>query len=180
MEGQALETLRFPIGRFVPPEVSSTAWQADCIATIAAFPARLRTLVQSLTEEQLDTPYRPEGWTVRQVVHHVADSHLNSYIRFKWTLTEDQPMIKAYDQAVWAELPDGKNGPVEMSLDLLDAIHARWVYVLRKMTPAQFERKLDHPEWKRDLDLNFFLALYTWHCEHHYAHIAELAKREGW
>ena len=150
------------------------------IADIAAAPAAMRTAVRGLNDGQLDTPYRPGGWTVRQVVHHVPDSHMNAYTRFKLALTEDTPTIKPYDEGKWAETPDGKSALVEESLTLLDALHKRWLIVLTSMQPSDFLRKLNHPEWDAPLSLDAMLALYAWHGRHHAAHIAGLRTREGW
>lgn len=175
-----LETLRYPIGRFRLPTTRDAAFVETCIADIAACPAHIKAAVANLTDEQLDTPYRPEGWTIRQVVHHVADSHINSYMRFKWTLTEDVPIIKTYNEKDWAKEPEALTGPVELSLNLLEALHARWHVILKNLTPAQLKRKLYHPEMKRHLDLTTMVALYAWHGKHHTAHITSLRKRKEW
>ncbi|HMB90707.1 MAG TPA: putative metal-dependent hydrolase, partial [Rhodothermales bacterium] len=135
--------------------------------------------VQGLTDDQLDTPYRPDGWTVRQVVHHVPDSHLNSYVRFKWALTETEPLIKTYDQDGWSTLPDARTASIEMSLILLDAIHERWLALLQGLSEDDFARTFKHPEWGLvRLDQN--LAIYAWHGKHHVAHIMGLRERKGW
>jgi uncharacterized damage-inducible protein DinB len=171
--------LSYPIGKFdwsapVPPEARRQA-----IQEIADAPARLREAVRGLDAAQLDTPYRPEGWTVRQVVHHVADSHVNSYIRFRLALTEDSPLIKPYDQVAWAALPDARTAPVELSLALLDGLHSRWAALLGTLTDAEFARTFRHPEIGTvRLDTN--LALYAWHGRHHTAHITGLRQRSGW
>lgn len=171
---------RFPTGRFARPQAPlSDAERQRAIDTIAATPARLRAAVAGLTEAQLDTPYREGGWTVRQVVHHVPDSHLNSYVRFRLALTEDAPTIKPYDEARWAELADAKDGPIEPSLALLEALHERWVRLLRSMSAEDFARELVHPEWGR-MSLHFFLALYAWHGPHHVGHVTRLRERMGW
>ena len=128
----------------------------------------------------MDTPYREGGWTLRQVVHHVVDSHLNSYIRFKWTLTENDPQIKAYEESLWAELPEAKTAPVSLSLDLLRALHARWVMMLRHMTPEDWKRRYFHPEMQKWVPLDRNLGLYAWHGKHHLAHITQLKARKGW
>ncbi|MDE3128267.1 MAG: putative metal-dependent hydrolase, partial [Gemmatimonadota bacterium] len=157
------------------------AERAAFIETVAGTPAALREAVHGLDDTQLDTPYRPDGWTVRQLVHHLPDSHLNSYVRFKLALTEQEPTIKPYDEKGWAELPDGRSPLVAESLALLDALHARWVYLLRAMTPAEFARTLVHPERPgAPMTLNMMLALYAWHGRHHVAHITALRDREGW
>jgi uncharacterized damage-inducible protein DinB len=170
--------LRYPIGRFRKVTSLTDAERRESIEAIAAAPARLRAAVQGLTEEQLDTPYRPGGWTVRQVVHHVADSHMNAYIRFKWTLTEDNPTIRTYQQGQWAELPDSF-GPVAGSLTMLEALHDRWVRLLRAMKPADFARPFNHPE-NGPMTLDSLLVLYDWHGRHHTAHVTGLRERMGW
>jgi hypothetical protein len=172
--------LRFPVGKFTRPTALSSSERGDAIEAIAQAPAALRAAVQGLTDAQLDTPYRPEGWTVRQVVHHVPDSHMNAYVRFKLALTEDVPTIKPYDEAKWAELDDGKSKLVEQSLTLLDALHSRWVFLLRRMQPSDFARKVNHPEWDAPLSLDVLLALYAWHGKHHVAHVTELRRRMKW
>ena len=175
-----MEDLRFPVGRFQRPQSLEPKQRRAAIDTIAEAPTKLRAAVAGLTDAQLDTPYRPEGWTVRQVVHHVPDSHLNAYTRFKLALTEDTPTIKPYDEARWAALPDGKCALIEESLTLLDALHKRWVVMLRAMTPAEFGRTISHPEWAGPMSLDQVLALYAWHGRHHTAHVTALRKREGW
>ena len=150
------------------------------IDAIARAPEDIRAAVRGMSEPQLDTPYRPEGWTVRQVVHHVPDSHLNAYVRFKLALTEDTPTIKPYDEAEWAKLSDVRDTPIETSLTLLSAIHDRWVRLLRAMTPGDFGRKLNHPDWEAPLSLDTVLALYAWHGPHHTAQITSLRQRMGW
>ena len=175
------QDLRFPVGKFTrPASPLGMDDRARMIAEIAAAPAALRDALRGLDDRQLDTPYRPEGWTVRQVVHHLPDSHLNAYCRFKLALTEDVPTIKPYDETKWAETADGKGPLVQESVTLLDALHARWVFLLRQMRPADFERKLNHPEWDAPLALDHMLALYSWHGRHHVAHITSLRTRQGW
>lgn len=176
----ALDALRFPTGRFQRPSFPlSPAERARMIEVIAETPAKLRAAVSGLSEQQIDTPYREGGWTVRQLVHHVPDSHINSYVRFRLGLTEDAPTIKTYEESAWAQLADARSAPIEMSLMLLDALHERWVILLRSMTPADWSREITHPEHGR-LPLDFFLALYAWHGPHHVAHVTELRKRKGW
>lgn len=172
--------LRYPVGRFSFDTPINDTDHAILIATIAETPGALRSAVAGLARDQLETPYRPGGWTVKQVVHHVPDSHLNAYVRFKLALTEDQPTIKTYNEAAWAELADSRRVPIEVSLELLDALHLRWVTVLRSMDAADFQRGLMHPEHKRVLTLQQMLGLYAWHGRHHVAHITSLKKREGW
>lgn len=173
--------LRYPIGRFERPARIMAADRTASIDAIAGAPAALRAAVRGLDAVQLDTPYRPDGWTVRQVVHHVPDSHLNSYVRFRLALTESEPTIKPYDEAKWAELPDARGPLVAESLALLDALHARWVALLRAMAPGDFLRTLVHPERPGvPMTLDTMLALYAWHGRHHVAHIAALRERMGW
>lgn len=173
------DDLRYPIGKFRRPERLSEAERIQCIDAIAAAPGALRDAVRGLDDRQLDTPYRPGGWTVRQVVHHVPDSHINSYVRFKLALTEDMPTIKPYHEARWAELPEARTAPIEMSLGFLETLHVRWVAMLRGMTEADFARTLHHPESGK-MSLDQMLALYAWHGKHHVAHITALRAREGW
>jgi len=175
-----LEALRYPRGRFAPLNAVSLEERGAFIDTLAALPEQMRAAVDGLDDAQLDTQYRPEGWTLRQVVHHVPDSHLNSYIRFKWTLTEERPTIKTYDEQAWAELPEARTGPIGPSLGLLDALHGRWVPFLRTMSDADWARTLHHPEMDRSLSLDFMLQLYAWHSSHHLAHITDTRTRNGW
>lgn len=178
-----MSDLRYPIGKFQWSEPESEPQRMkDRVAYIdvlAKMPGHMRTAVQDLKPEQLDTPYRPEGWTVRQVVHHVPDSHMNAYIRFKLALTEEQPPIKPYKQAEWAKLPDTGITPIEVSLHLLAALHSRWVDLLQAMQPSDFGRTLYHPE-HNVVTLDRMLAMYAWHSKHHVAHITSLRERKGW
>jgi hypothetical protein len=166
-----LEPLRYPVGRFerLKAPLDAAARHAH-LDTIAQAPATIRSLVNGRTDAQLDTPYRPGGWTVRQVVHHVPDSHMNAYIRMKFAVTEDAPAIKAYEESRWAELPEAKTGPVEMSLALLDGLHRRWVAFLRGLPAGEFAKAYVHPELGR-VTLDEALALYAWHCRHHTEHV---------
>jgi uncharacterized damage-inducible protein DinB len=174
-----MSDLRYPIGTFVPVDRLSQDERAAAIAEISAFPAELARAVAGLSDEQLDTPYRPGGWTVRQVVHHLPDSHLNAYVRFRLALTEDEPTIKPYAEKRWAELPDARSGPIEPSLALLAAVHVRWTRLLEALPEADFARTYLHPDdGRRTLDRT--LALYVWHGRHHLAHITRLAERMGW
>ena len=161
---------RFPIGRFTYPETVTIEERNNFLDRLASTPARLRAAVAGLTVAQLDTPYREGGWSVRQVVHHVPDSHMNSYVRFKLALTEDEPTVKPYDEAAWARLSDSADTPIETSLLLLETLHARWVTLLRGLTEEQWKRKMKHPE-NGVLRLDQILALYAWHGDHHIAHI---------
>ena len=172
--------LRYPVGKFDFDAPVNEADYPKLIAAIAETPVALRSAVAGLTRDQLETRYRPGGWTVKQVVHHVPDSHLNAYTRFKLALTENEPTIKPYDEAAWAELADSRKVPIEVSLDLLDALHLRWVALLRSMDTDDFNRGLRHPEHGRALTLKQMLALYAWHGRHHVAHITTLKKRAGW
>ncbi len=175
-----LEQLRYPIGKAPRPEHISADDIKKWIDEIAALPAKLRLVVGRLNEEQLDTPYRPDGWTVRQVVHHMADSHMNSFIRFKLALTEDNPTVKPYEEAAWGELPDAKNFPVEPSLEILDGLHKRWVALLAGMSEDDLEKTFFHPGYKTTNSLAKTICLYHWHGFHHLAHITGLIERSGW
>ena len=171
---------RYPIGTFSLPESPTPQQAAGWIEDVAAAPAALRAAVKGLDDRHLATPYREGGWTVKQLVHHVADSHMNAYIRFKLALTEDTPTIKPYDEAAWANLDDSRTIPISVSLDLLDAVHIRWVAVLRAMSGEQMQRGFVHPEKGRTMRLDTALALYAWHGKHHIAHITALRERERW
>lgn len=179
MTASATTDLRYPVGRFQRPESLDEAERRRAIDAVAAAPTQLRAAVAGLTDVQLDTPYRPDGWTVRQVVHHVPDSHMNAYVRFKLALTEDEPTIKPYDEARWAELADTRETPVESSLALLDRLHDRWVRLLRSMSADDFARRLRHPEMGVQR-LDQVLALYDWHGRHHVGHVTSLRERMGW
>jgi hypothetical protein len=170
--------LRFPIGTFQKRGTLAPAERAECIRQIAETPRLLRAAVAGLSEAQLETPYRPGGWTVRQVVHHLPDSHLNAYVRFRLALTEEQPTIKPYAEARWAELCDARTAPVEMSLVLLASLHERWVMLLRSLGEADFRRTLLHPD-NGVMTLDHLLELYAWHGRHHEAHIAGLRRSGG-
>ena len=165
-----MNDVRYPIGRFALVTTLTPAQRADCIEQIAAAPDQLRRAVAGLEAGQLDTPYRPGGWTVRQVVHHVPDSHLNAYTRFKLACTEDTPTVKTYDEARWAELPEAKTAPIAMSIDLLDALHRRWVAFLRALPEPDFRKAFSHPEWGI-VSIDESLGMYAWHCRHHAEHI---------
>jgi hypothetical protein len=171
--------LRYPIGDIPRPEALTPERRTEAIDVIATLPVRMREAVYGLADPQLDTPYRPGGWTVRQVVHHVADSHLNAFIRMKLALTEDCPTITPYDEKTWAELAD-VTLPVEISLKLLDSLHARWTAIYRTLTPAHFSRTFLHPELEGPQMLDRQLQSYAWHSRHHVAHITRLREREGW
>ena len=175
-----LELQRYPVGRFSYPTCVSQADMRNWIRTLEELPASLRQAVKGLNEEQLDTAYRENGWTIRQVVHHIPESHMNAYIRFKLALTEDNPTIRPYMEDRWAALSDDKTAAVDVSLDLTDALHRRWVLLLNMMTPADFARTYYHPENKVTKPLSEILCLYEWHSRHHLAHITDLKKRKGW
>jgi hypothetical protein len=177
---EELNALRYPIGEYSPKENPDSEDIRSFISIIEAFPAKLKKAVRGLNDEQLDTQYRPGGWSIRQVVHHVADSHINSYCRFKLALTEDTPAIRPYYEDRWAELPDGKSSPVELSLLLLDALHKRWVVMLNNINTKQLKLKYFHPETKKEATIEYLIGLYAWHCEHHLAHIENLKKTKGW
>lgn len=174
-----MDDLRYPIGRFrFDPEADEGAL-ATAIDRIADAPARLRKAVQGLSDAQLDTPYRPGGWTVRQVVHHVADSHINAYVRLRLALTEEAPTVRPYEEGRWAELEDARAAPVEVSLRLLDALHERWVRLLRAVPASAMRRPLHHPDHGQ-LAVSFLVQMYAWHGQHHVAHVSRLREREGW
>jgi hypothetical protein len=168
-----LEKLRYPVGRMprVTTPLDRSSRQA-CLDTIEQAPARVRALVASLSDRDLDTPYRPGGWTIRQVVHHVPDSHMNAYIRMKLAVTEETPAARTYEEGRWAELPEAKSGPIEMSLGLLEALHRRWLAFLRALPEADLQRAFSHPEWGR-VTVDEAISMYAWHCRHHAAHIEQ-------
>jgi uncharacterized damage-inducible protein DinB len=174
-----LDDLRFPIGRFNPPASSLPEDRAAHIQTLRMLPERLRAAVSGLSDVQLDTPYRDGGWTVRQVVHHVADSHSMCYIRMKLALTEDWPTVKGYDEAAWAKLADSRLLPVEVSLAMVESLHGRWVGLLEALSDEDFQKGYSHSEMGRQ-NLAKVLALYDWHSRHHTAHITSLRARQGW
>jgi uncharacterized damage-inducible protein DinB len=170
---------RYPVGKYQMPSDVSPAKRVDAIQEIAAAPQKMRAAVNGLTDAQLETPYREGGWTVRQVVHHLADSHMNAYIRWRLALTETEPTIKPYEEAAWARLEDAAHAPVEVSLKLLEPLHERWVGLLQSVKPEEFARTFRHPEHGvRSLD--WMLFLYAWHGNHHTAHVTELRKQKGW
>lgn len=171
--------LRYPIGPLVVPETTSAGERASRVGVLAVTPVRLRAAVAGLDDRQLDTPYRPDGWTVRQLVHHLVDSHLNAYVRCKLALTEDAPVIKPYDEARWAELPDSKR-PIGGSLALLDQLHERWTALLMSLPAESFQRTCFHPQSGKTITLDHLVATYAWHGLHHVAHVTELRRREGW
>lgn len=175
-----MEDLRYPIGRFEAPAIVTPEMRKRFINDIRYLPSLIELAVQNLDEHQLQTPYRPGGWTIAQVVHHIADSHMNGFIRLKLALTEDNPTIKPYAEAAWAELPDVQHTPINMSITLLHALHARWVAVYEHMEPRHWDLTFYHPENHTTNTLSRHLANYSWHGLHHHAHIERLKEREGW
>jgi len=173
------QDLRYPIGAFQRVEELTDDQRNSCISQIEEAPKRLSAAVARLTESQLDTPYRPGGWTVRQLVHHIADSHMNAFTRFKLALTETEPTIKTYEETLWAELADTRVPPIEPSLAIVDNLHRRWVILLRSLKAADWPRKFRHPQWGL-ATVDFLLAQYAWHGRHHVAHITSLRERCGW
>lgn len=174
-----MEDLRYPIGKYEPQPFSEKQLQ-EWLIDITFLPQHLENSILNLDESQLNTPYRPEGWTVKQLIHHVADSHMNAYIRFKLGLTEYNPIIKPYEEGEWAKLPDTQNLPVNISLTLLHALHTRWVAVLKGISVEQWERTVFHPEHKKEMTLWYLLGMYAWHGRHHTAHITALRERLKW
>jgi hypothetical protein len=173
------EHLRYPIGKFKKPKEFTNELRESLISEIEETPFHLRDAVENLNEDQLNTPYREDGWTVEQVIHHLPDSHMNAYIRIKLALTENEPVIKTYKEDVWAKLEDYITTPINISLTLLDAVHARWVILLKSLKPEQFKRKLRHPEIGL-IDIDWCIAQYAWHGKHHIAQINSLKQRMGW
>jgi hypothetical protein len=174
-----MEDLRYPIGKYISQPFSDkqlNEWLID----ISNLPQHLENAVINLDEAQVNTPYRPEGWTVKQLVHHVADSHMNAYIRFKLGLTEDNPVIKPYEEAAWANLSDTRNLPFNLSLTILHALHARWVEIAKNITEEEWNRTVFHPEHKKEITLWHLLGMYAWHGRHHTAHVTALKERMNW
>lgn len=176
----SLEKLKYPIGKADIPENITKKNIEDWISLIERFPQELEFITRNLSDNQLDTPYREDGWTIRQVVHHCFDSHQNSYIRFKWALTEDNPVIKVYDEKLWAELHDSKSMPIFLSIDALKALHSKWVYLLKGLTENELNKTFIHPEGNKEIGLKENIGIYAWHCRHHYHHIEQLLIRKGW
>lgn len=171
---------RYPIGVFEAPEIITEEIKQEWIQTLEEFPSRLENLVKDLSDEQLDTPYREGGWTIRQVVHHCSDSHHHSYIRFKWALTEDKPIIKAYNEADWAELFDTRTAPIDMSIQHLKAVHFKLVYLLKGLSDEDLEKSFVHPESGDTVVLRTNIGIYAWHSNHHYAHIENILTVMKW
>lgn len=179
-EQEELEKLKYPIGKPEIPEKISSENIQQWITDISELPGKLNKAVKPLSKEQLDTRYRPEGWSLKQLVHHIVDSHMSALLRFKWALTEDEPTIKAYNEKAFAELYDSKLAPVEISLDFISALHGRWVILLENMSNSDFEKTFVHPDTGHRFTLKESLAHYSWHSKHHYAHLHNLLKRKGW
>lgn len=175
-----LEQLRYPIGKFGPPAHYDSATISGYIDDISRLPSDLEKAVQTLDAYQMDTSYRPDGWTVKQVIHHIPESHMNAFIRFKLALTENNPVIKTYEENLWVQLPDIHNTPANVSLTLLHALHTRWVNLMKGMTPEEFKRSFFHPEKKVNQSLELVTCMYAWHGRHHLAHITRLKDRMGW
>ena len=174
-----MEDLRYPIGKYIPQPFSEQQLQ-DWLIDITFLPQHLENAILNLGESQLNTPYRPDGWTIKQLVHHVADSHMNAYIRFKLGLTEDNPTIKPYDEGAWANLIDTQNLPINISLTLLHALHTRWVEILKAISTENWNRTVYHPEQKKEITLWHLLGMYAWHGRHHTAHVTTLRERMKW
>jgi hypothetical protein len=175
-----MSDLRYPVGRYEPRTELTADERREGIDVIAAAPAKLRAAVAGLTDAQLDTPYRDGGWSVRQVVHHVPDSHMNAFIRLKLALTEDNPTIRPYDEATWATLADARITPIETSLTLLESLHDRWVGLMRALDPDDFKRTFRHPDHSGVQTLDWLVGMYAWHSRHHVAHITSLRERLSW
>jgi hypothetical protein len=180
MQTLTLDQFCYPVGKFAFKADADEKEIKQWISEIEQMPVHLKNAVKGLNDSQLNTPYRDGGWTVRQVVHHLADSHMNAYMRIKLALTENKPTIKPYLEKAWAEMDDSLDLPIELSISLLESLHARWVYMLKKILGNQFDRTVFHPESKREMSVKFLIALYAWHSRHHVAHITELRRRMKW
>lgn len=179
MNKEELNKLRFPVGKFSPPVQYTTENRSESIQTLKELPEKLDAVTHKLDKQQLDTPYRPDGWTVQELVHHIADSHMNSYSRFKLGMTEDLPSIKPYQQDAWVKTSDNEIS-IEAPLSIIKGVHAKMVGLISSFSEADFNRKVFHPEMKKEISLDLLNSLYAWHSRHHLAHITELIKREGW
>lgn len=179
MDQQDVDRLRYPVGKYRRPEGLSTSNLQEYIEVISQYPALVRQEVTGLTDEELKWTYRPDGWNIRQVVHHTADSHMNAFVRFKLALTESTPAIKPYLEHLWAKLPDTTDVAVEASLKILEGLHLRWSTLLRSLSDADFQKKYFHPEQKKEVALLDVVALYAWHCKHHLAHVQQAKKYRG-
>ncbi len=180
MEKSTLEKLKYPIGQPIIPNLITQDVLLNWILIIEKFPLKLEALTKDLSEKQLDTVYRENGWTIRQVIHHCYDSHHNSYTRFKWALTENKPIIKAYFEERWAALFDTKSAPIELSINGLKALHAKWVYLLKGLSNEELNKVFIHPSGSEEVSLQENIGIYAWHCKHHFAHIEQLMIRENW
>lgn len=180
MENTELERLKYPIGKFEAPDEISEQDVQTCINELEELPGKLKHLVKDMNEEQLNTPYRPGGWTVRQVVHHIADSHHHSYTRFKWALTENRALIKAYEEKDWSNLFDARTAPIQLSLTYLKALHAKMVYLLRGLSKSDLQKCYTHPDDMSEVTVAENICKYAWHGNHHYNHIKNLVRMEGW
>jgi hypothetical protein len=180
MEELDLEKLKYPIGKFEIPTEYTSEYISAKIAEIESFPEKLKKETIYLTDEQLDTPYRPGGWTVRQVIHHCAESHMNCFIRIKWALTENNPVIKAYDEVLWSELPDNLNMPIQPTLSLLEGLHFRIAYLLKNLSETELDKSFIHPENNSEYRIKQIVGSYAWHGNHHLAHITTLKKYKNW
>lgn len=175
-----IEKLKYPIGKYETPTDYDTAYIANSIHTIASFPEILKQETLTLNNEQLDTPYRPGGWTVRQVIHHCAESHMNCYIRIKWALTENDPVIKAYDEKLWSETTDNLTMPIQPTLTLLEGLHFRLAYIIKNLSSSDLLKSFIHPENNSEYRIKQIIGMYAWHCNHHLAHITTLKKQNNW
>lgn len=180
MKNLELEKLQYPIGKFVAPKLYSSEYLSEKINEITSFPERLKNEVSLLTKEQLDTPYRLDGWTIRQVIHHCADSHINCFVRIKWALTEKTPTIKYYHEDLWGELHDNVTMPIEPTLSFLEGLHFRLAYLMKSLSEKDLQQSFIHPEHSKEFKIEEIIGTYAWHGNHHLAHITELKKRKGW
>jgi hypothetical protein len=180
MNKEELELLRFPVGRHKSPNEFKVSQYAEWINIISEMPDKMEKAISGLTDAQLDTPYRPDGWTLRQVVHHVADSHMNAYIRMKLAVTEENPIIKPYIQDLWANTEDSLKADVQISIKLLKVLHIRWVMFLKSLNESDFDRTFYHPEPKQNQPIKLWVSVYAWHSRHHVGHIESLRKRMNW
>ncbi|CAM2935263.1 DinB superfamily protein [Flavobacterium succinicans] len=180
MKDNELEKLKYPIGKHQNPEAFTETYLKEQIETIEDFVSKLKNEVQDLNEQQLDTPYRPNGWTVRQTIHHCADSHMHCYIRIKWALTENEPTIKYYEEALWGEIVDNQTMPIAPTLQLLEGLHFRLVYLLKRLTKEDLQKTFIHPEHNKAFSIQEIISLYAWHGKHHLAHITTLKRSKKW
>ena len=180
MKESDLEKLKYPIGKFEAPTTYTADYISAKIEEIATFPERIKKETLHLNDEQLDTPYRPGGWTARQLIHHCAESHMNGFIRTKWSLTENNPVIKAYDEVLWAELPDSVKMPIAPTLNLLEGLHFRWTFIMRNLSEADLEKSFIHPDNNSEYRIKQIIGTYAWHGNHHLAHITNLKKNKNW